>query len=95
MTTDQTALGSLLWIHIVYNIGYIRPNTCTVKPALSGHSKRRPKIGFQDRLLLNAGQKYCRMLQESILHYFQPSLSNRLSLRPSFCIFLNGRLRQV
>ena len=34
----------------------------TVKPVLSGHSKRRPKIDFQDRLLLNAGQKYCRML---------------------------------
>ena len=34
----------------------------TVKPVLSSHSKRRPKIGFQDRLLLNAGQKYCRML---------------------------------
>ena len=34
----------------------------TVKPVLSGHSKRRPKIGFQDRLLLNAGQKHCRML---------------------------------
>ena len=28
-----------------------------------GHSKRRPKIGFQYQLLLNAGQKYCRMLQ--------------------------------
>ena len=27
------------------------------------HSKRRTKIGFQDRLSLNAGQKYCRMLQ--------------------------------
>ena len=38
----------------------------TVKPAISGHSKRRPKIGFQERLSLNAGQKYCRMLQESI-----------------------------
>ena len=25
--------------------------------------KRRPKIGFQDQLSLNAGQKYCRMLQ--------------------------------
>ena len=25
--------------------------------------KRRLKIGFQDQLLLNAGQKYCRMLQ--------------------------------
>ena len=34
----------------------------TVKPVLSGHSKRRPKLGFQDQLLLNAGQNYCRML---------------------------------
>ena len=30
----------------------------TVKPVLSGHSK----IGFQYQLLLNADQKYCRML---------------------------------
>ena len=36
--------------------------TDTVKPVLSGHSKRRQKIGFQDQLLLNAGQKYYRML---------------------------------
>ena len=35
----------------------------TVKPVVSGHSKRRLKIGFQDQLSLNAGQKYCRMLQ--------------------------------
>ena len=28
-----------------------------------GNSKRRPKIGFQYGLSLNAGQKYCRMLQ--------------------------------
>ena len=34
----------------------------TVKPVLSGHPKRRPNIGFQDQLLLNEGQKYCRML---------------------------------
>ena len=34
----------------------------TVKPFLSGHSER-PKIGFKDRLMLNAGQKYCRMLR--------------------------------
>ena len=26
-------------------------------------TKKIPKIGFQDQLLLNAGQKYCRMLQ--------------------------------
>ena len=47
----------------------------TVKPVLSGHSKRRPKLVFSDRLSLNAGQKHCRMLQQSILQYFQPSLS--------------------
>ena len=31
-----------------------KTNSCmsTVKPVLSGHSKRRPKIGFQDRLSL-------------------------------------------
>ena len=55
---------------------------CTVKPVLSGHPKRRPKIGFQDQLWLNAGQKYCRMPSWSILQYFRPSLSYRLSLRP-------------
>ena len=67
----------------------------TGKPVLSDHSKRRPKIGFQDWLSLNAGQKYCRMLQESILQYFWPSLSYHLSLRPLFCLLLSGRLRQV
>ena len=30
-----------------------------VKPPFS----KRPQFGFQDQLLLNAGQKYCRMLQ--------------------------------
>ena len=35
----------------------------TVKPVFSGHSKRRPNMGFQDQLSLNAGQKHCRMLQ--------------------------------
>ena len=45
----------------------------TVKQPLS----KRPKISFPDQLLLNAGQKYCRMLQGehskillSILQYF-------------------------
>ena len=56
---------------------------------------KRPIIGFQDRLSLNASQKYCRMLQESILQYFRPALSYHLSLRPLFCLFLSGRSRQV
>ena len=44
-----------------------RVNLSTVKPALSGHPKRSPKIGFQYQLSLNAGQKYCRMLQETYI----------------------------
>ena len=30
----------------------------------------RPKIGFQDQLSLNAGQKYCRMEHSAILSTF-------------------------
>ena len=37
------------------------------EPVLSGRSKGRPKIGFQYRLSLNAGQMYCRMLQHSAI----------------------------
>ena len=32
--------------------------TCVKRPL-----SKRPQIGFQDQLSLNAGQKYCRMLQ--------------------------------
>ena len=67
----------------------------TVKPVLNGHSIIRTKIGLQNRLSLNAVQAYCKMLQESILQYFRPSLSYHLSLRLLFCLFLSGRLRQV
>ena len=70
-------------------------NRFTVKPVLSDNSKRSPKIGFQNQLSLNAGQKYCRMLQESILQYVRPSLTYHLSLRPLFCLILCGHLRQV
>ena len=55
----------------------------TVKPVLSGHSKKK------DQLSLNAGQKYC------ILQSFWPSLSYHLLLRSIFCSFLSGCLRQV
>ena len=78
----------------------------TVKPALRGHSKRGPKTGFQDRLSLYAGHKYGRMLQgehSAILstfikvknHTFFSNALIYMSLRPLFCLYLSGRLRQV
>ena len=47
---------------------------------------------FQDQLSLNAGQKYCRMLQwhPAILLTFI-----KLPLVIKFCLFLNGRFTQV
>ena len=90
-------LGDTLWYSVTF-LGHIhswfQPYN-TVKPVLNGYSNRRPKVGFQDRLSLIAGQKYFRMLQESVPQYFLPSLSYNLSLRPLLCLFLSGRLRQV
>ena len=68
----------------------------TVKPVLSGHSKKKTKNWLSRPIIsLNAGQKYCKMLLWSILQYFRPSLSYHLSLRPLFCLFLIGLLREV
>ena len=60
--------------------------SCTVKPVLSGHSKRRPKIGFQDRLSLNAGQKYCRMRQGKHSAMLSTFIKLPFAIR-TFCLF--------
>ena len=36
---------------------------CISRTCLKRPLSKRAKIGFQDQLSLNAGQKYCRMLQ--------------------------------
>ena len=74
--------------HIVGNhMSQLNYSKTCVKQSLS----KRPQIGFQDQLLLNAGQNYCRM----ILQYFPPSLSYHLSFRSLFYLFLSGRFTQV
>ena len=60
--------------------------TCLKRPL-----KKKTKIGFQDRISLNAGQNCYRM----ILQYFRPSISYHLSLRSLFCLFLSGRLVSI
>ena len=63
----------------------------TVKPVVSGHSKNT-KIGFQDRLSLNEGRKYCRMLSSAI-----PLTCIKLPfvVKTLSCLSLSGRFRQV
>ena len=69
-------LTKIFWIWIPPSIWccVLWAKTSYSKTCLNSHSKRRPKIGFQFWLLLNAGRQYCRMLQESILQCFRPSL---------------------
>ena len=81
-------LMSLKIFASIQNLMYSK--TCLKQPL-----KKKTKIGFKDRISLNAGQKYCRMRQESILQYFPPSFSYHLSLIPLFCLFLSGRFTQV
>ena len=51
------------------------------KTCVKGPLSKRPKIGFQDRLSLNAGQK------GAFCNTFDLPLSEHLSLRPLVCLF--------
>ena len=79
MSPQDTKLNTVK-LHFTSKITYCK--TCLMRPL----RKRRPKIGYQDQLSLNAGQTNCRMVG-SILQYFRPSLSYHLSLRPFLSIF--------
>ena len=68
---------------------------CTVKPVLSGCSKRRPKLVFNAYYRLMQVKSIAECSKGSILQYFRPSFSYFFSLRSLFCLFLSGRLRQV
>ena len=73
-------------------VGSLYSKTCVKQPL-----SKRQTIGFQDHLSLNAGKKYCRMLQgehSAILSTFI-ILSYHLSLRYLFCLFLSGHFTQV
>ena len=82
--------------YIVYTEGFTGYNFwTTVKPALSGHSKRTTKIGFRYQLLLNAGQKYCRMLPLKHSAILLTFIKLPISIKTIILFILSGRLRQV
>ena len=64
--------------------------TCLKQPL-----KKRTKIGFQDRLSLNAGQNYCRMFQLEQSAIFLTYIKLSFVFKIFFCLFLSGRLRWV
>ena len=56
---------------------------------------KRQKIGFQDRLALNAGQKYCRMLQGEHPTIYSTFIKLPFAIKIFFCLFLSGCFTQV
>ena len=83
-------MKKLIFTGYTYSKGHYQySKTCLKRPLI-----KKTKIGFQDQLLLNAGQKYCRMLQREHSAIRLISLSYPLSLRHLFYIFVSGRLRQ-
>ena len=57
---DKMQKTCIIKIHYV-----ICSKTCVKRPL-----SKRPKVGFQDQLSLNAGQKYCRMLRGAFCNNF-------------------------
>ena len=64
--------------------------TCLKRPL-----KKNTKNGFQDWLSLNAGQKYCRMLQGEHSAMLSTFIKLPFVIKTIVCLFLSGRLRQV
>ena len=53
------------------------------------------KVGFQDQLLLNAGQKYYRMPQGVHSAILSTFINLPFAIKTIFCLFMSGHLRQV
>ena len=67
----------------------------TVKPVLSGHSKKTPKIGFQYQESLNASQKYWRMLQREHSAILSTFIKLSFVFKTFVLSIFSGRLRQI
>ena len=63
--------------------------TCLKQPL-----SKRPNF-FQDKVSINAGQKYCRMLQREQSAIFLTFIKLTLSLRSLFCLFLSAIFTQI
>ena len=65
------------------------------KTCLKWPFKMKTKIGFQDRLSLNVGQKYCRMLQKEHSAILSTFIKLPSAIKNLFCLFLRGHFGQV
>ena len=63
----------------------------TVKPALSDHSKRRPKLVFKTDYRLMHVKSIAEIILQYFLQYFRPSLSYIRTICHYFVLFIFER----
>ena len=80
--------------HLIHDICLINPLIYS-KTCLKLSLKYDAKIGFQYRLSLNAGQKYCRMLQGEHSAILLTFIRLSFSFKTFIVAILSGSLRQV
>ena len=97
MTTHIASIEDAvcLSVQFAFQTFLLSPDYYTVKPVLSGHSKRTQKLVLRTDYILMQVKSIAECSKESILQFFWPSLSYHFSFRHSFCLCLSGRLRQV
>ena len=76
-----------IYIFLSPEMGYSK--TCLKRPL------KKTKIGFQDQLSLNAGQKYCRMLQGEHAAILSTFIKLPSVIKIFVLSYFRGRLRQV
>ena len=59
----QVCIKSVLRLIAQFPLSFLNAWCAYSKTCLKQPLKKKTKIGFQDQLSLNAGKKYCRMLQ--------------------------------
>ena len=68
---------------------------CYSKTCLKQPPKNTQKLVFNTDYRLMQAKSIAECSKGSILQYFRPFLSYHFPLRPLFCLFLSGHLRQV
>ena len=91
-TNHSCHLGTILYLHADTDTCmyiWILTTDYTVKPVLSGHSKKKTNYHLMQV------KSIAECSNGSILQSFWPSLSYHLLLRSLFCLFLSGCLRNI
>ena len=75
---------------ISYHMRFWYSKTCVKRPLT-----KRPKMGFQDQLSLDAGQKYCRMRQGEHSAILQTFIKLLIVIKIFVLSILSGLIRHV